>query len=291
MSYLKREAQYILTGPPFLHCTTQRATLELENFFPSWDVTVRVLCCTLSPYSNNQVEYWVRQRHFAHQALAESQNAAFYGYPELEAKRLLFQLLMTPYRYSPLLEDFTAKVIARLAWGRHEESDNLKRDAWALLTQMSPAGPLNNVIEPLNLIPKWINPWKLDEEKRHARQEKWFRELQGQVREDMDSKCARPSWTRHCLQKMEKYNFDDDREASYAVGMLAVAGVFTVGGPLHTFLLAMVQHKQWLWNVQEELDRVVGDRMPTFADSEQLPTLRAVIKEAIRWRPAVPTGT
>jgi len=42
---------------------------------------------------------------------------------------------------------------------------------------------------------------------------------------------------------------------------------------------------------QDELDTVVGrDRLPTFADAPRLPYACAVIKEVLRWRPAVPLG-
>ena len=40
---------------------------------------------------------------------------------------------------------------------------------------------------------------------------------------------------------------------------------------------------------QAELDEVVGrGRLPTFADYERLPYIRAIIKETLRWRPVVP---
>ena len=42
---------------------------------------------------------------------------------------------------------------------------------------------------------------------------------------------------------------------------------------------------------QVELDTVIGrDRLPTFADVSHLPYVCAVIKEVLRWRPAVPIG-
>jgi len=42
---------------------------------------------------------------------------------------------------------------------------------------------------------------------------------------------------------------------------------------------------------QAELDAVVGrNRLPTFADAPHLPYLGAIIKEVLRWRPAVPLG-
>jgi cytochrome P450 len=42
---------------------------------------------------------------------------------------------------------------------------------------------------------------------------------------------------------------------------------------------------------QAEIDSVVGrDRLPTFDDAPRLPYVRAIIKEILRWRPALPLG-
>lgn len=42
---------------------------------------------------------------------------------------------------------------------------------------------------------------------------------------------------------------------------------------------------------QAEIDDVVGrDRLPTFADRENLPYIRAIVKEVLRWRPVGPLG-
>lgn len=42
---------------------------------------------------------------------------------------------------------------------------------------------------------------------------------------------------------------------------------------------------------QAEIDRVVGpDRLPTFDDQLDMPYLRAVVLETLRWSPSVPTG-
>lgn len=55
---------------------------------------------------------------------------------------------------------------------------------------------------------------------------------------------------------------------------------------MNNFLLAMTQNPQVVRKAQEELDRVVGSkRMPTWADEKNLPYIRAMIKETLRWRP------
>lgn len=42
---------------------------------------------------------------------------------------------------------------------------------------------------------------------------------------------------------------------------------------------------------QEELDRVVGqNRLPSFKDRQDLPYINALVKETLRWNPAVPLG-
>ena len=51
----------------------------------------------------------------------------------------------------------------------------------------------------------------------------------------------------------------------------------------------MLHHPEVLRKAQEEIDRVVGKhRLPTMADEQGLPYIRALQAEIIRWRPVVP---
>lgn len=63
-------------------------------------------------------------------------------------------------------------------------------------------------------------------------------------------------------------------------------------GQLAWFMLAMVLHPEAQKHAQNEIDSVVGrDRMPTFQDYEQLPYVRALVKEIMRWRGVAPLST
>ena len=54
-------------------------------------------------------------------------------------------------------------------------------------------------------------------------------------------------------------------------------------GVLSWFMLAMVVNPEVQRRAHEELDRVVGrECMPSFADYERLPYIRAIVKEALR---------
>ena len=53
----------------------------------------------------------------------------------------------------------------------------------------------------------------------------------------------------------------------------------------------MVTYPDVQKRAQEEIDSVVGrTRIPTFADLPHLPYIRAMVKEALRWRPVDPLG-
>lgn len=209
---------------------------------------------------------------------------------EYEVKRWMYRLAMDPDGFNQTLEDMAAKIMCHLNWGDHTHSLDLVPSAWGLLTQMSPAGPITNVITPLWRIPEIINPWKRAERKRHDKQQKWWMERLQQVRQEMKDGTAKPSFTRQYLETEATNNLSGDYEASSVLGMLALVGVFTIGGPLNYFLLAMVYHPEAQARAQREVDEQLGGRMPCLNDMPKLPYLRGCIKEAMRWRPNVPTG-
>jgi len=183
-----------------------------------------------------------------------------------------------------------AKIMCHLLWDDHTVSPELIPSAWGLLTQMSPAGPITNIITPLWKLPQFMNPWKIAERKRHDKQQAWWLDRMHQVRDEMAVGKARPSFSRQYLETEKTNNLSGEHEASSALGMLALVGVFTIGGPLNYFLLAMVHHPEVQKRAQEEIDTVLEGRQPNLNDMEKLPYLRACIKEAMRWKPNVPTG-
>ena len=53
----------------------------------------------------------------------------------------------------------------------------------------------------------------------------------------------------------------------------------------------MLHHPDVLRQAQNQLDEVIGrERTPTFEDKDKLPYVQAIVRETLRWRPAVPTG-
>ena len=94
------------------------------------------------------------------------------------------------------------------------------------------------------------------------------------------------------LEEKEKGKHDmHDEEGQYIVGMMAIAGALTIGSPLQSYILAMCHYPEWQEKLREEMRSVCGERCPEWEDRQRLPMLRAVVKEVVRWRPPVPTGT
>lgn len=60
---------------------------------------------------------------------------------------------------------------------------------------------------------------------------------------------------------------------------------------IHGFFLVMMLHPEVQRKAQAEIDRVVGkDRLPDFADRDNLPYVEAVVKELIRYHTVIPAG-
>jgi len=71
----------------------------------------------------------------------------------------------------------------------------------------------------------------------------------------------------------------------------STAGAETTSTTLLWWVLAMMAYPEIQKRAQDELDAVVGRfRTPTFADAPNLPYIHAMVKESLRWRPALPLG-
>lgn len=69
------------------------------------------------------------------------------------------------------------------------------------------------------------------------------------------------------------------------------AGAGTTAAAMMSWLLCMVLHPEELAKLQKHIDETVGvDRLPTFEDMPNLPRVRAVAKETLRWRPVTAGG-
>lgn len=230
--------------------------------------------------------------------MAEAYKHHFYGHVEAEAARFLGLLLLDPARFLDYTREFCGRVMSRLAWDDATQGRTNGDSADTTLHCMSVSGPLTNTLTPLWYLPKKINPWYNYEIERERVQRAWwlnnFRFAKERMRR---GELPGDTWAYRYFEQLKKEGnegLDQEEEqevfASCMIGFLNLVGVVTISGPLKFFLMAMALHPEWQGKAQAEIDRVCGDRMPTMKDFADLPTVRACLKETVRWRSGVPLG-
>ncbi|KAI0633734.1 cytochrome P450 [Trametes polyzona] len=114
-------------------------------------------------------------------------------------------------------------------------------------------------------------------------------QLQGVKTRVAKNECP-PCFVTSIMERQEEFNMSDD-ELAYLAGSMFGAGSDTTAGVLPIMIMAAARHPELQARVQAQLDEVVGrDRLPTFADQEDLPEVCAWVQEVYRWRPVTPLG-
>lgn len=229
--------------------------------------------------------------------------SSYYNLLRPEAIRFLFSLMNNPTDHFAQTDLFTARMSTRLCYGSADTAPRHSRNAREFIPQVSPtaAGPATNIFPFLIWFPEWLVPSKRAVRERQAREHELWTSMISHVKAEIANGTATEhSYARTYFERMQAakdssssvkdFGFDE-AEAANAIGMLCTMAIFTIAGPLYTFLLMMTLHPEWQAKVREEVDRVVGsERIVELTDSADLPVLRACVKECLRWKPPVPLG-
>jgi cytochrome P450 len=247
-------------------------------------------------------KYWRNARRFG-QTVLSSPAAANVWQPRqaAEAPRLALELLENPDRYGYLFELFATVLSLRQGFGKilprggPEEAYHVKMIMTITHTieaTSQPGAYIVDFIPALKYLPDFLAPFKAEARTLFDFEYSYFSQLFADARKrheegkSMDPPCFADTY-------FDKESFWDmsDFEATYAMATFYEGGSGTTSAAMQSFCLAMCHYPNWQTRLQEELDRVVGtDRLPAFDDMPNLPTVRAVVKEVLRWRPVVPGG-
>ncbi len=204
-------------------------------------------------------------------------------------------------KYEYLFERFSTVVMQAMIYGNNltTQPENEEHHVHKIMTinrtleRTSAAGAyLVDFLPILKYLPTFLAPFKSEAKELHQFEYPYF------------SSLIEDAQKRHGTPRTEKFRpfinsyFDcksdwglNHFEISYALGTLYEGGSGTTSAAMMSFVLAMWHHPDWQAKVQEEIDLNVGtDRVPSFDDMPNLPTLRAAIKETLRWRPVTPGG-
>ena len=142
----------------------------------------------------------------------------------------------------------------------------------------------------LKLLPTSLAPFKRLGKAAHEFEYNLFVALLREVKTKLDDGFSvTDCFAKNFLESKESRELTEE-EGAYSCGTIFEAGSGTTSGALEVLTMALLLFPEVQVEAQKELDAVCGDRMPEFEDAANLPYIKALSKEALRWRPIVTQG-
>ncbi|KFH42702.1 Fumitremorgin C synthase-like protein [Hapsidospora chrysogenum ATCC 11550] len=209
---------------------------------------------------------------------------------DLESKQVLVELLDGRSLFLKSLSRFSASMLFSLAYGEHldhrdrEEPEELERinekpfealgNLYCQLVELFPT---------LDALPAALAPWKsVSAEAESQTAALYLKNLERGRASAAWNFCKEAAQSKAGRQM-------SDKELAYVVGSVYQAGYEATLTSARLIVKAIVLYPDCARRAREELDRVVGpDRLPRAEDQSDLPYVRAMVSEAMRWQPPAP---
>ncbi|KAH9002683.1 cytochrome P450 [Lactarius hatsudake] len=242
-------------------------------------------------------DIWRRQRKAAHEGLNKSVVKDYQALQTKEALILASGGLNDPTEWDNHLRRASASMVASVVYGQptvkpgEDEGVRLINDFVQRLTIAAlPGAHLVEFFTWMQYIPSRFAAWKRIAEACYRRDSAMFEDLFNTVHVNYVNGDDRPSLCATVIRDADRYKLSN-LENSWLAATVYAAGSETTSGVLAWWTLGMLVYPETQARAQAELDAVVGrGRLPTFADYPHLPYIRAMVKEALRWRPVDPIG-
>ena len=142
-------------------------------------------------------------------------------------------------------------------------------------------------------VPMWMQFWRNKWLKMGEDHNRVFMSWYAPVKKACEEGTAPPSFVRDALLAKETQYTGDDEEAAYLAISTISAGSDNTRIPLNALVMAALCYPDAMKKAREEADAVCDDgtvakRLPAIDDIPQMPYTCALVKEVLRWRPAVP---
>ncbi|CAE6500115.1 unnamed protein product [Rhizoctonia solani] len=318
---LKSDIVYLdMMGQPFLILNSAQAALDLlekrsaiysdrvcapmvkNSTLLDWSGFIPVL-----PYA----DLWRRQRRRMNNWLNMRAVRQFDGIQQDSIRHLLGRLLDISSSTQPVFEKvkhqffFTmGSATFNLAYGYHHTGDQdpfLVNAVEATDNLFSATMMTNFWVNPfpvLSYLPDWFpgTEWKRTAQKWREQKNNAVNAPYEWTKQQIETGKFEPSVLSALLQDhklaSELPTTDWEREMKELAFVLFVGGTDTSATALVSFVAAMLVNPAVQAKAQAEIDSVLGyaTRLPTTADEAQLPYIRNIILEILRWQPVTPTG-
>ncbi|KZT29047.1 cytochrome P450 [Neolentinus lepideus HHB14362 ss-1] len=273
----------------------RRAALysDRPNNIVASDILTGGLLIALSHYTDT----WRRLRKAAHEGFHKGVVHRYQPTQFKEAVLLTSGVLSDPDSWEAHLRRTAASSIMSVVYATppilSEQEPSIKsiNDFVARVTRAAlPGAHLVEFFPWMVHIPAKLAKWKHDAQESFIKDSVMFEGLFKGVQRRMTQGEDKPSLSATLIQEADRHKLSD-QENAWLAGTMYAAGAETTSGIMVWLMLAMLIYPETQRRAQAELDAVVGrDRLPSFTDYEKLPYVRAMVKEALRWRPVAPVG-
>ncbi|KAI9443308.1 cytochrome P450 [Lactarius indigo] len=242
-------------------------------------------------------DIWRRMRKAAHEGLNKGVVKDFHGTQTKEALILASDGLSDPTEWDKHLRRAAASMVLSVVYDQptikpgQDHDVKLINDFVQRLTRAAyPGAHLVEFFPWMRYIPSRFATWKRNAEAWYRQDSVMFEGLFNSVHINSVKGDDRPSLCATLIRDAGRHQLSN-RENSWLAGTMYAAGAETTSAVMAWWTLAMLAYPETQARAQAELDAVVGrTRLPTFADYPHLPYIRAMVKEALRWRPVDPVG-
>ncbi|KAK5211277.1 hypothetical protein LTR47_008000 [Exophiala xenobiotica] len=239
---------------------------------------------------------WRTFRKMCHGLLNVQAAKSYVPYQVLENKQMLYQLLHQPNDFLKHIRRYSNALTTTMVYGwrtpTYEDPKMMQLfegfGEFAAINQTGTAAIID-FFPILRWLPDFLNPTQRTAKEMHQREKALYLGHWLNAKAAMQNGTIKPCFCVGMAEAQKSDGFSDD-QAAYIAGTLLEAGSDTTSSTLYAFVQAMLLYPEVQRKAQAEIDRVVGDRLPTMEDEPELQYIRGCIKETLRWMPTTILG-
>lgn len=266
---------------------------------------------------------WRKLRAISHKLLTPAVSATFKPSQEFEARMMLEEVLkgasekgnevgykaVRRYAVSVIMTSTYGKRIANwvrmrccyfhtVKYRAHEDEQdcNEVKEIYGIMNDFSnvatPGAYLADTIVLLGKLPRSLQWWRGPLKPLFDRQARLWMSFFTSLKTKVETKQAPECFVKQLIDSDYQAQGISEIQAAFLAGSLIEAGSETTSAGSNSALLHLTAYPEVRQKAWEEINRVVGtSRSPSFEDEENLPYIRAIVKETMRIRPVTTIGS
>jgi cytochrome P450 len=239
-------------------------------------------------------DVWCHHCRLTHNVVGSQAVRAHHPIEDTEIKVMLQDLMQQPENFVKAIERYSVSVVSCVGFGRriNQMDDIVARMALKFMEGVDLAIQGEFLIESLPLLlklPRLVYPLASQICANNWKMTRFFtllyREAAATGHTGSHTASRTQLFSASLMQESEKGKLSDE-EIAFLTGNLIGGGVDTMLSTIISFIFAMCAFPAVQKRAFVEISSVVqlGDRMPDWADGENLPYCRALVSECLRWR-------